>query len=150
MKTKYVVANNELALVMKDNYLPCALKLDMVDESICIIPVIVDIDVPGWTIFNTEKKVIYWAIPYMIASDANILLDHITPLADMIISQYGMDIDGNAEPNITSSQIAIVQISQYINALEFLEAQSDTAEKVSGNRYRNVDVSLADCFVHRN
>lgn len=150
MKTNYVAANKELALVLEDNFLPCALKLDMVDESICITSVIVDIDVPGWTIFDTENRAIYWAIPRTTVSNADSLLNHIAPLAELIISQSNIDIDYTGEPQVTSAHAAIVQISRYINDLEFLETRSDIAKRLLGNRPWNADMSPVDCFVHRN
>ena len=118
MKTKYVVATDELAVMMVNNMPSCAVKLDLISESICISPIEGDGDVPGCTIFDTENAVIFWEIPRLSACKANSLLDHIAPLAKVIISQCRIDIDRSEEPHIDSAHVAMSQISQYIYNME--------------------------------
>jgi hypothetical protein len=104
---------------MENNMPSFALRLDLISESICISPVEGDVDGLGCTIIDSENGVIFWEIPRLTASDANALLDHITPLAKVIISQCRIDIDRSEESNIDSAYVAMTQISQHIQKLQF-------------------------------
>jgi len=120
MVIKYVDTNNELLVDAECNLLSCVLRLNLVDESICVLPSRDDTDVPRGMMVDTERGVIYWGIPQMTSLEANALLDHIAPIAEDIIDEYGIEIDYTEEPLDVSVQEAINEISQYIYKQDFL------------------------------
>lgn len=119
MKTKYIVTNGKLSLATDSGWLQYALRLDLIDESICISRIRDGLEAPGCAIVDTENGMIYWAIPQLSASDANALLNNVAPFVNLIISQYRGVTDYAEDPYLTSAQIAMNLISQHIRNLEF-------------------------------
>jgi hypothetical protein len=121
MEIKYMGANNEILPGMEISTLPCALCLNLVDESIGVTFTGDDIDMSGSTSAGGDNGLMYWEIPQITPIEANALLDHIAPFAETIIYEYSIDSDYTEEPIEKSVQDAISQISRYVHDLELLE-----------------------------
>lgn len=122
MEIQYLKSENEIELATECSLRPCALKLDMVAESISVTPVKVEMDDQECTIFDTESGVIYWPIPKIPSSDVNALLNLIAPLAEIIISLCKKNIPHSEIPLELAVEVELVKIYNYVNDHELLQS----------------------------
>ncbi len=118
MVIQYIESDKEL--VVGGSLLPCAIKLDLLAESICISPLKVETDDHECTIFDTENNVIYWAIPEISSSDINALLSRVAPLAETIIFHTKQDANYTEIPLKYSVEIELTKITNCVNDQEIL------------------------------
>ena len=115
MEIQYVKPDTEMELAAECSVLSCALKLDLLAESICVTPIKVETDDPECTIFDTENRVIYWTIPEILLSDINRLLSLVAPLAESIIFHIKNDANYTEIPLDSTVEIVMTMINRYIN-----------------------------------